>query len=214
MNIFFSQKNYKKNNLQKGFSLIELIVVLAIFLIITTVALVKQSKFSSDILVTDTAYDVSLAIREAQVYGLGSRLDEGATGQSFKSGYGVHFDASIPGFFIRFADRNVSGVFDANSDGDEQYGETQALPIGYTINDVCAYTTNTTICSNSNGGGLNTLDISFVRPSPDAIITINGNPSKYFSATISILSANGEKTKMLKVERTGLISVCQTTPCI
>lgn len=53
-------------NKTKGFSLLELLVVISIFTIITTIALFNQGQLNSNVLLTNLAYDVALTVREVQ----------------------------------------------------------------------------------------------------------------------------------------------------
>ena len=83
----------------RGFSLVELLVVISIFTIISSVVVFRQSKFSSDILITNLAYQMALEIREAQTYGIGVKSVDNPViiGDSkFKYGYGIHFGPEVP----------------------------------------------------------------------------------------------------------------------
>jgi prepilin-type N-terminal cleavage/methylation domain-containing protein len=61
-----------KNNLSRksGFTLIELMVVLVVFVALTGIMISSQSKFDGTILLNNLAYDIALSIREAQTYGV------------------------------------------------------------------------------------------------------------------------------------------------
>ena len=109
---FILLKRNKKN--QKGFSLPELIIVIGIFIIISTIAMFNQGKLSSSVLLTNMAYEVGLAIREAQTYGIGVRSEDAGT--NFTGQYGAYFDTSTETTkrqVIVFADGSVPGL-DAN----------------------------------------------------------------------------------------------------
>lgn len=84
----------------RGFTLIELLVVLAIIGIIMVIVLTGQSSFNKTIILSNTAYDIALTLRDAESYGLGSR----ATAVTANAGYGVHFQNASPGLFTFFAD--------------------------------------------------------------------------------------------------------------
>jgi prepilin-type N-terminal cleavage/methylation domain-containing protein len=80
----------------RGLTFIELIVVVAIMGIISTVVLFRQAKFSSDILITDMAYQIALAIRQAEVFGLSSKKsDTGVDSTTFRAGFAVLFTPSL-----------------------------------------------------------------------------------------------------------------------
>ena len=49
-------------SLSKGFTLIELMVVLAIIVVITTVVLTSQSSFNKSLILANTSYDIALSL--------------------------------------------------------------------------------------------------------------------------------------------------------
>ena len=73
-----SKKLFNKNKLkeQGGFTLLEVIVVVAIFGIMTAVVIFNYSNFSSRVILTNMAYEIALTTRQAQVFGLGARSGE------------------------------------------------------------------------------------------------------------------------------------------
>lgn len=210
--------NFKKKQncaFQKAFSLVELIIVVAIFLIISAIILSKQSKFSSDILITNVAYQIALSIREAQVYGIGSkqRLD---SGNFIKLGYGVSIkagsnlaDKTVSYDF--FADKTDSGVIYQYDDGDTVL-ETATLPAGQKIRNICGKTTSSGWSCWEIGGAVSAfnLNIVFVRPNPEPHIE-NGS-SVYTQALIVVESAIGDKCRVIRVTSTGQISVDPLDP--
>lgn len=183
-----------------GFTLVELLVSIGIFAIITTVAVVNQSNFNGSILLTNLAYEIGLSIRESQVFGItvkGTTLD--AT--KFDSGYGMRFDISTPTKYYLFEDRNPPDHFCDASECGSGYAnvvETFNINKGNRISKLCV------------DGDCSTpvvLDISFVRPNPDAFIRINGAGGSYGKAEICVLSPSTETKRKVTVESTGQISV-------
>ena len=183
--------------LHRGFSLIELMVVLAIILIITSVVLGNQSSFNKTLILANTAYDIGLTLRSAQTYGLGSRI----VGTATNAGYGVHFLSGSPGSFGLFADTSPAPSCSTPDckPGDHAYTtdsdvlvQTYTLGNGMTINNFCSLTSGTWTCA--AGGGLTSLDIVFSRPNPVPFISPNGVYSTSFPATaacIAITSPQG-----------------------
>jgi prepilin-type N-terminal cleavage/methylation domain-containing protein len=78
-------------SLVSGFTLTELIVVITIATIITTALVFQQAKWNDNLAVSTQAYDLALMIRQAQIYSLGVKEDNSATGDKFNIGYGIYF---------------------------------------------------------------------------------------------------------------------------
>ncbi len=182
-----------------GFSFIELIVVVAIMMIISTVVLFRQSKFSSDILITDMAYQVALAIRQAEVYGISSKkADTGSDLTTFKAGYGVLFTPILAkgsqsdNGASAFALFNDTPTYDSNVPGSDavfNYVYDPGLDVlldpypvkltsGQKIRGYCGHlpSTNNWQCWSYADPILDStervLSITFVKPNPEAHIVI------------------------------------------
>jgi prepilin-type N-terminal cleavage/methylation domain-containing protein len=92
--------NYKKKQkLQEGFSLIEILVVLALLVIMMTISLFNYDRFGKETELENSVYSVALAIRETQTVGINKGVRDGVNnridsvrktfGGSY--GYGIHF---------------------------------------------------------------------------------------------------------------------------
>lgn len=184
--------------------MIELVVTTGIMVTITTIVLVNHSAFGGNILVGALAYDVGLSIRQAQVFGLSVREFGTGTG-TFDVGYGVHFDIDNASSYQIFADIDKNKIFDVG-DGTE---EVFSIGRGFSIARICGTTLSSTErCSNTDN--ISTLDITFIRPDPDAYIRIDGEAATvYQSARIVVQSPQG-KEREVTVESTGQISISQT----
>lgn len=183
-----------------GFSLIELLVVISIFSIISLVILANHSQFQSTVLLESLAYDIGLSVRQAQVYGLSVRRSTGA--DEFQSGYGVHFDSDVPTQYLFFADVNNDKRY---VQGVDQIVETYTLGRGHTVKRFCAETAaGISDCSDS-GIPVQDLDVTFFRPEPDANFMTSAG-SVYSRAQIVVSSASGS-TRTVTIASTGQISV-------
>jgi len=192
-----------RKNSNRGFTLVELMVAVAIFVLITTVILARHSKFSGSILVENLAYDIALSIRKAQVYGLSIKEVEVGTDE-FNAGYGLHFDNTSDNSYIFFVDKPAPGldVGDRIYGGETEKIETLTLGGGNIISKFCV---NSPL--KCFPGALTSIDIIFERPNPEAFITINGDNSiKYSSAEITIRSPRGVEWN-IESTGTGQISV-------
>lgn len=184
---------------QKGFTLVELLVSITIFSVITTMAVFSNSQFNSSVLLTNLAYEIAISVRQAQVYGVTVRKN--ASG-GFDSAYGIHFDLATPSKYVLFEDKAPQDhICDSNECLQANVVEVFNIQKGNRISKICVDST----CSTSG-----TLDVSFVRPNPDAFIRRDGQATRYNKAEICVSSISGSKRKVV-VEETGQISATQDT---
>jgi len=170
--------------MSKGFTLIEMMVVIAIFGILTAIVVGNYSKFTNDTILTNMAYEMALSIREAQIYGVAvSNRDT-----DFDNKFGINFTTAT-------GDGSVFHLFE-DSNNDNEYGSSGSCSgIG---GDVCQQeyilqrgvkivdlrtSSNSSVCSNPD-----VLNIIFDRPNPEPIITCDAN-----LAQITLESPEGTK---------------------
>ncbi len=186
---------------QKGFTLVELLVSLGIFTAITTIAVVNNNNFNSSILLTNLAYEVGLSVRQAQFYGIAVRRNSTA---AFDAGYGIHFDLSDPRTYYLFEDRTIDHICDSTECSSVNLVESFKLQKGNYISKICVNGSSGLTCTSPSG--FQKVDISFVRPNPDAYITRNSVSGNYTTAEICVASPAGTKRRVI-VESTGQIAV-------
>lgn len=201
-------------NFRKGFTLVELMVSLAIFAFMTAFLVAKYSNFNQGILLTNLAYDVALTLRNAQSYGLNvkSKPEGGASySTNFDYPYGVHFDkrdtkegTNEPVLsntqMIFFADLDYAAYGGKVLSPSDSIISTYNIKGGSHVSDVCVGT------SENSCDSMRVLDISFMRPNPNAIITADSQNITYPYAMITVQSSSG-LTKKIVVRSTGQISV-------
>ncbi|MEK7107281.1 MAG: GIY-YIG nuclease family protein [Patescibacteria group bacterium] len=187
-----------------GFTLIELVVVVAIITVVTSVVLVSNTKYGGSVLLQNLAYDIALSIRQAQVYGISVRGF--GTTNMFTAGYGMHFDINDNAHYELFADADGNGLFSNASENVPP--SPYVIGRNYRIKKLCAPAgTNFSSCAS-----VQQLDILYKRPEPDAWISANGNscllqPSNCKdSARIIVESPRGDVLSIV-VDATGQISV-------
>lgn len=202
---------------QTGFTLVELLVTITIFVILTGVVLFNQSKFNSTILLTNLSYDIALTIRQAQTYGINIKeFDAGGTDNFYP--YGVHFDkADAPKSFILFADTSYSTI---TRTGDGLYNNDNAANLS-SCNTVAErargcvkryniqrgnYISDLIVSDSTGTTSVNKLDIVFQRPNPDAHIRANNVPMEMVDATIVLKGSDGSERKIF-VAKNGLIQI-------
>ncbi|MDO8566864.1 MAG: prepilin-type N-terminal cleavage/methylation domain-containing protein [bacterium] len=196
----------------RGFTLIELLVVLAIIMIISVVVITSQSSFNKTLILANTAYDIALTVRSAQSFGISSRNIIGA----MNTGYGVHFQRGDS--FIFFADTNPPALLNCHglpSSGDEdapdakpgncaydedagEFVNTYTLGNGMTISNFCV--------DDSCDADVTSLDIVFVRPNPDAFISVGGSFFTDYAKTCIIVTSPQGGEKYISVSKSGHIN--------
>ncbi|MDE2037755.1 MAG: prepilin-type N-terminal cleavage/methylation domain-containing protein [Patescibacteria group bacterium] len=198
--------------MNRGFTLIELLVSLAIFALMTALVVAKFGNFNQSTLLTDTAYDVALALRTAQSYGL-SVKNSTAGSPAFSYPYGIDFNSTATGaacdsytstdqLFVLFADKDSNHLCGSGDLGISTYALTRGAYISY----LCAGSDQATCHSNP---AITSLDISFQRPNPEASICSSGfNPAcSYAYAEITVTSNDKSNSRTISVRQNGQITV-------
>ena len=205
-----SRSRYSGSKKNRGFTLVELLVVVSIMLIITSTLLLQQQKFNSATLMRTLAYNIALSIRQAHVYGTSVVGTDNSGTITFAAGYGIYIDKNTPDSYQFFADLNNNGSYDV---GESQ--KTFNLGSGYTINNYCAINPSRSYCKvlpSYNSVRLGSLSIVFKRPNPDAqFLATNWSFSpinQSFSNIFLQVQGPGGDTRAVSVTTTGQISVC------
>jgi prepilin-type N-terminal cleavage/methylation domain-containing protein len=211
---------------QSGVTLIELIVVIAIFAIVSSVLLFNYSDFSTNVSIRNLSQEVALSVRKAQTYATSVKGIENTnlSTRDYPS-YGISFslDATSGPFepntkqFVLFADvpsifgtllpnkqyetNGTCGVIEPGSECIENFSIN-------TSDSIIEFCTDVTGCVSSGS-----IDITFRRPVPDAIICYKSSSSDTtcLNTTISnvdivLQSAKGLR-RTVSVWNTGQISV-------
>lgn len=179
--------------MNKGFTLLELLVVLGIFIIVTSIALANYPLFKDGIALKKTAQQIAIAVHEAEVYALGVK-----SFNSQFSGYGVHFERNN-GSFVLFSDINNDGVYNVGVEEVKIY----AIQTNDKIQD---------LCGNQNTGdpaddicGLASVDAIFLRPNP--FVTLNGAGNPGLSDIEIYLQSPKGKIKKIIIFASGQIAI-------
>jgi prepilin-type N-terminal cleavage/methylation domain-containing protein len=224
MKNFFKKNNKIFKNSKKGFTLVELLITISIFVILTGVVLFNQKSFDSTILIKNLAYDIALTIRQAQTYGV--NVKESQSAGKFSS-YGVYFDLDpVTGGnqkFVFFAD-NGGDVFDGKQDSvldkkfngsmnclsnDVECVQKYSIKKNFYISNVCAGS-DIDNCTSGNNDQLDQLTLYFQRPNPDAFIYLDNDTSVTSNknyAEVTISSTDGAASSTIVVTNVGQIYV-------
>ena len=176
--------------------MVELAVTMGIFVMLTSVVLANYRTFSNNSDFLNVGDNIALSLREAQIYGVGSKGAGTECGTSptllstFNCAYGVSFTKGDSVYTI-FVDVDGNTIYDAG-----ELIETVYLPSGISLTEI---------------GGVDRVDISFKRPDADAIIMpMTGGLSGPRVDSVGITVENTTKKSVVSVTRTGQISVTTT----
>lgn len=208
---------FKKYN-KEGFTLVEMMVVIGIFLIVTGVILINVPNFREKTSVDLVAQDLAVTIRSSQVFGIGTK----AIGDSSVA-YGVYLstEASKKGQFVLFADLPDSDgktdlIYNPSTDGTtcgQTSTECQSL---YSLNGFNIVGINIYSNDSPNPIPLSDINISFLRPkSNPRFCTSSGNPCPedgISKAEIIVESLKEKKQKEVVVYANGQIAVQDVIP--
>lgn len=222
MNNKYTKKKYKE-----GFSLVEFIVVLVIFSIMSGVSLFNYSGYSSSIKETNITQDIALAIRQAQVYGV-SAAGRNIGGAGFSDSDILNIpditqDRSVRGVavitesneFIIFEDLNTSRDYETNTNPPDTIIDVRKITDnGFNIS-VCliGFGSSSTIdstlsdCDELVGGDDTPVSVTFQRPYPDAYVEYDGSPYSYAFVILHSGSQPSVGDKYIEVSPLGRISV-------
>ncbi len=201
-------RNSHPSHSVRGFTLVEMLAVMTVFVVITTITLASNSRFGGNITLETLAYDIALSVRQAQVYGIAVRRSDVGT-SDFERAYGIHFNASQPTTYQLFTDiaefpsELGDGRYDCPTPGDPntcELVENTTMRGGYSIIDLCVRPLN-----QSEMCGQDELNVIFRRPEPDAYIRSDGVQT-YEQARIVLGSPQGARANIL-IELAGQISV-------
>lgn len=183
---------------QKGFTLVELLVALGIFMLMTGAVLSNYRGYNTNALFSNASEDIVLALRQAQVYGVGVKKNiTGICGgvSEFDCSYGVYFSQGANSIII-FAD----------ADGDRVY-----TPANDSLVETILWENSISILGLSCDlfACVPTLaNVTFKRPSPDAFIAnASGQLVSYGALSVTLQDANTGKTTIVKITNAGQISL-------
>ncbi len=212
---FFRSLTSLRSLSNKGFTLIEMIIAVSIFVGLTTTLLFNYNGFNKRLSLDTLAHQIAQWARDAQVSAMSVRRASTDAGKF--PGYGLHFERATPTEFIFFADL----------DGDKRYtppgaGVNCGDPLtecekiikilqGNKIEKLCGESSAVVAVSADCGSFDNAddFDIVFTRPNPDAEIRgeyAPSSPTSYARAEISVVSPL-EHRRTIEVWTTGQISV-------
>ena len=215
----------KDINKQQGLTVLELVVVMSIFVVISAIMLFNYSQYRSNISLGNLAQDIALTVRKAQVYAIGVKgADVNGGGRQFP-GYGLHFYIpNLPGSVTSGSDRSFiffSDIpFTPGMIGDHTYNQLTStcdnLMYGnecMNIIDITSSDRITSLCADTLcvGSALSpSVDIVFTRPNPEPTFCFrtNGGSCTTLASYISIkVQSTDGREKVISIWNTGQIRI-------
>ena len=197
-----NDKMIYSNKGDHGFSIVELVVTIGIFAMMTALLVAKYGNFNQGTLLTNLAYDVALTIRNAQSYGLNVKNAPATNGDRFSNNFNIPYG-------VRFANGAKDFVFYADSDSNGIYKSPDivvsdtSIKRNSSIGSLCIGSSE----SDCSATGVTFLDVTFRRPDPNAIITKNNDTTKTYGYAEITLKASDGSVKIVTVRSNGQIAV-------
>jgi len=178
--------NNKKNRLLTGFTIVELLVVVAVIVFMTGVLLLNWRSGERTLALSRVVHKAGQDVRRVQELALRAQAHNCAVGSI--SAYGIFFNQSTPGSYLLFAECNSTNAYESGVGGDDVV-DTIQLEAGVMIQGV------------SPGS---TVSIVFVPPTPRVFL----NPGSPTSVQIFFQREDGTGTlKTLDVNSKGVIDI-------
>jgi len=203
----------KGKNLVSGFTYVELIVVLSIFAMMTSLVLFNYSAFQNKVDIKVLASDIALKIVQAQKDAMNGRWNNDAPSGDWKPSYGVDFKVSNTNF-IYFADTSVVNMYYDDFDSfpsscpQGECLELIGIKKGNVISELRAFDAYFNDISL-----LNDLSINFTRPNSKAVFYSDGinvedsGPVSFVQITVSSPVGSNQATACIQVYSSGRVQV-------
>lgn len=200
-------KKLSKIKKDKGMTLVELIVVLGIFVLVTGITIFDYNSFRSNISLQNLADEIALSARKTQSYAIGVK----SAGGNFSDNFGIHFS-------IKEADNNnnnsslKSFVLFVDIDKDNKYNFSDVCGVGKgECLEILTIKTEDRVTGILREGkldeSLDTIDIIFKRPNPDANFYVDGDFIGAQSMGVQITNTRSGGVKNIIISNTGQISI-------
>ncbi len=213
----------RNSKFKKGMTFIELVVVMSIFTIISSITLFQYKNFQESVDLKSFANDISLKISEAQINAINGKLISGVVDPAtWKPTYGVKFDTSANKKFAYYVNVNSIDYYcDTpacvppfnppyhNTLPSEKVIDVYTLNKGFYISDMRAVGQEVSgYCPPEPGGQISNVEFRFIRPNATPIVYI---APPYTCSTLQyvniVLSSQNGRTSKIRVHKTGQIQL-------
>ncbi len=198
-------------NFNKGFTIAEIIVSIAIVVLMMSVVLFGYRAYNDNIILSSAASEMAVTIRQAQSYGVSVKQLAGTN--DFNTSYGIWFDLSNPGSYYMFADKNGNGKYDgdASCSAGAECVEKDDLKNNVTFSSFCS--TNSVGVEACPAPGVQSVSVLFKRPNTEAYIysfdsTGSLVSNSYNAVKIIFRTLSGQQSNV-SVNRIGQVMIKQ-----
>jgi prepilin-type N-terminal cleavage/methylation domain-containing protein len=213
---------------QKGFTLIEFVVIISIFAIMAGVALVNFNGFKSNVSLNNLSHDIALTIRQAQVFGWATKTQNGdnngvgevvqlgnnGAGDPIRFADGVYFsydNGSYAKEFLLYSKNDSTLGYESYISTDtvidtikiQGPNHISAIKYGDSKDDLILPNDRTIPPGN---GDIESFSVAFSRPHPDALFFNNGIPLTGPNSTFVGIYISADGTDPLKADHVITIS--------
>ena len=178
----------KEKNSQKGMTIIELLIVVAIIAILLGISFWGYHKRGEELSLRRVAYQMMSDIEKTREMAMSAR--KLSSGDRPEGGYGLNLDTASPGQYVIFADLGTSP--DKTYNGSSEAVETISLGTKIVIQGI-----------KIGSSPKNVVNIVFIPPSPDVYINTL-SPSAPVEITLA-LKSDSSKIKKIFINSTGLV---------
>lgn len=207
-------RNFKKIKKNRGMTYVELIVVLSIFAIMSSIVLFNYGEFQARVDIKNLANDIASKLAEAQKIALSGSLPIKTVVASWKPAYGIYFNT------VYNATSNKSFIYFADIDQNDFNSDT-SFCASAGLTDECIskiditkgnYISNITIYYPSSSSVVTDLSLVFKRPNSGVIMYTTNGGGQFLTgasyAEITISSSGGVISK-IRAYASGRIQVNQ-----
>ncbi len=211
-----SSNQYKKT---KGFTLIELMIVVSIVAMISAVVLSNMPLYKGNILIDREAGNLTLALRKAQQYSIAVRkfdatissIPGACNGNLYLSqfpAYGIVLDMAQPSKYFMYADPDCDKKSDTYTN---DLIETTTLENRVFVEDICINIDSIPPYTCSSGGTIGSAEIWSVRPGPTIEFRIygtGGNSISPFPQSLKVfLRVSDGGRRSVTIRNSGQVSI-------
>ncbi|MEK7503273.1 MAG: prepilin-type N-terminal cleavage/methylation domain-containing protein [Patescibacteria group bacterium] len=184
----------------RGFTLIEVVVVIGVMAVIATITLISFPQFSERVGIEQEAGKLALAARRAQSNALAVR--EFQPGSGIFPSYGVNVSMSNPLQYVVFGDPNATNRFESFL---SEAVETTAVEKRVSIYRICGNSQSIP----QGSCALSSADIIYIRPTPTIVLTgvDSGIPALYNDIKVVLRNSDGSIERNVIIWSTGQISI-------